>query len=290
MHGMNANTQYAEVNGTRIAYERGGSGHPLLLIHGYPETRRMWRGVASALTSRFDVVSMDLRGYGDSDRPEDESGYDTRSMGEDALALARSLGWDRFLLAGHDRGGRAARRLAADHPEAVVGASLLDILPLEYIFSQGRDGYARRYWHWYFFLQRGLPERLIKVDPAGFINQLFSRRGNVLDPENVAHYTEAFSRPGSVESTLADYRTAFEVDRPRWTEEVASGRKIAVPLQVLWGELGNLNDEPVLDLWRNVAEDVRGTVVLGSGHYIPEEQPNDVIRLLNEFADELGLP
>ena len=194
-----------------------------------------------------------------------------------------------FLLAGHDRGGRAARRLAADHPEAVVGASLLDILPLEYIFSQGRDGYARRYWHWYFFLQRGLPERLIKVDPAGFINQLFSRRGNVLDPENVAHYTEAFSRPGSVESTLADYRTAFEVDRPRWTEEVASGRKIAVPLQVLWGELGNLNDEPVLDLWRNVAENVRGTVVLDSGHYIPEEQPNDVIRLLNEFADELGL-
>ena len=290
MHGMNANTQYAEVNGTRIAFERGGSGHPLLLIHGYPETRRMWRTVADAMTARFDVVSMDLRGYGDSDRPEDESGYDKRSMGEDALALARSLGWDRFLLAGHDRGGRAARRLAADHPEAVVGASLLDILPLEYIFSQGRDGYARRYWHWYFFLQRGLPERLIKVDPAGFINQLFSRRGNVLDPENVAHYTEAFSRPGSVESTLADYRTAFEVDRPRWTEEVALGRKIAVPLQVLWGELGNLSDEPVLDLWRNVAEDVRGTEVLGSGHYIPEEQPNDVIRLLNEFADELGLP
>ena len=290
MHSMNANTQYASVNGTRIAYERGGNGYPLLLLHGYPETRRMWRGVASALTSRFDVVSMDLRGYGDSDRPDDPSGYDKRSMGEDALALARSLGWDRFLLAGHDRGGRAARRLAADHPEAVVGASLLDILPLEYIFSQGRDGYARRYWHWYFFLQRGLPERLIKVDPAGFINQLFARRGNVLDPENVAHYTEAFSRPGSVESTLADYRTAFEVDRPRWTEEVAAGRKIAVPLQVLWGELGNLNDEPVLDLWRNVAEDVRGTVVLGSGHYIPEEQPDEVIRLLNEFADELGLP
>ena len=290
MHSMNANTQYAEVNGTRIAYERGGNGYPLLLLHGYPETRRMWRGVASALTSRFDVVSMDLRGYGDSDRPEDPSCYDKRSMGEDALALARSLGWDRFLLAGHDRGGRAARRLAADHPEAVVGASLLDILPLEYIFSQGRDGYARRYWHWYFFLQRGLPERLIKVDPAGFINQLFSRRGNVLDPENVAHYTEAFSRPGSVESTLADYRTAFEVDRPRWKEEVAAGRKIAVPLQVLWGELGNLYDEPVLDLWRNVAEDVRGTVVLGSGHYIPEEQPDEVIHLLNEFADELGLP
>ena len=287
---MNTETLYAEVNGARIAYERNGNGYPLLLLHGYPETRRMWRKVASALTSRFDVVAMDLRGYGDSDRPADESSYDKRTMAEDALALAGSLGWDRFFLAGHDRGGRVARRLAADHPEAIVGASLLDILPLEYIFSQGRDGYARRYWHWYFFLQRGLPERLIKVDPAAFVNHLFARRGDVLDPDDVAHYTEAFTRPGTVESTLSDYRTAFEVDRPRWNGDNAAGRKILAPLQVLWGELGNLNDEPVLDLWRGVAQDVRGAVVQGSGHYIPEEQPEAVVRLLNEFADELGLP
>ncbi|MCY4624838.1 MAG: alpha/beta hydrolase [Chloroflexi bacterium] len=287
---MNTDTRYADVNGIRIAYERDGNGFPLLLLHGYPETRRMWRVVAGALTERFDVVNMDLRGYGESDRPDDPEGYDKRKMGEDALAVARSLGWERFLIAGHDRGGRASRRLAADHPEALVGASLLDILPMEYVFDQGRDGYARRYWHWYFFLQRGLPERLIKQDPTGFLTQLFHRRGEVLDPENVAHYIESFATPGSVEAILSDYRTAFEVDRPRWTEEVAAGHRIKVPLQILWGELGNINDEPALDLWRNVAEDVRGTVVPGSGHYIPEEQPEHVVRLLNEFADELGLP
>lgn len=287
---MNTETQYADVNGIRIAYERDGSGFPLLLLHGYPETRRMWRVVAGALIERFDVVSMDLRGYGESERPADPDTCNKRTMGEDALALARSLGWDRFLIAGHDRGDRAARRLAADHPEALVGASLLDILPMEYVYSQGRDGYARRYWHWYFFLQRGLPERLIKQDPEGFLTQLFSRRGDVLDPANVAHYIESFATPGSVESILGDYRTAFEVDRPRWVEEAAAGRRITVPVQALWGELGNLHDEPVLDVWRGVAEDVRGAEVAGSGHYIPEEQPEAVIRLLNEFADELGLP
>jgi len=289
MPGMNDQTLYADVNGIRIAYERGGSGYPLLLIHGYPETRRMWRQVAAALTARFDVVSMDLRGYGDSDRPSDELSYDKRTMAEDAYGLATHLGWDKFLVAGHDRGGRTARRLAADHSESVVGATLLDILPLEWVYNQGKDGYAQRYWHWYFHLQRGLAERLINSDPSAYVNHLFARRGDVLDPENVAHYMEVFARPGSVNSTLADYRTAFDVDRPRWTEEVAAGHKITVPLQILWGEYGNLNDEPTLEIWREVAEDVRGEVIPGSGHYIPEEQPETAIRLINAFADELGL-
>ena len=166
---------------------------------------------------------------------------------------------------------------------------MLDILPLEWVYCQGKDGYARRYWHWYFHLQRGLAERLISRDPSGYINHFFARRGDVLDPENVAHYMEVFARPGTVDATLADYRTAFDVDRPRWTKEVAAGHKITVPLQILWGEHGNLNDEPTLDIWRTVAEDVRGEVILGSGHYIPEEQPQTAIRLINAFADELGL-
>jgi len=290
MSGMNDQTLYADVNGTRIAYERGGNGYPLLLIHGYPETRRMWRTVADALTARFDVVSMDLRGYGDSDRPADELSYDKRTMAEDAHALAKSLRWNKYLVAGHDRGGRTARRLAADHPESIAGATLLDILPLEWVFDQGRDGYAARYWHWYFHLQRGLAERFINSDPSAYVNHLFARRGDVLNPENIAHYMEVFARPGTVESTLADYRTAFDVDRPRWKEEVAAEHKITVPLQILWGEYGNLNGEPTLDIWRTVAADVRAEVVPGSGHYIPEEQPETTIRLINKFADELKLP
>ena len=208
---------FADVNGTRIAYRRSGHGYPVLLLHGYPQTMRMWRRVVPSLAARFDVVAMDLRGYGDSARPPAEAGYDKRTMAGDALALARHLGWnDKFLVVGHDRGARAARRLAADHPEALSGAMLLDIMPMEWVFSQGPGGYARRYWHWYFQLQRGLAEQLIRSDPRAYAATFFARSRQPLDPDDVEHYLTVFAGPGAVEAGLADYRAAFDVDRPRW--------------------------------------------------------------------------
>lgn len=275
----------AEVNGVRIAYERAGQGYPLLLLHGYPQTRRMWRQVTPALAERFTVVAMDLRGYGESDKPPDEAGYDKRTMAEDALALARHLGWERFLVVGHDRGARVARRLAADHPEALAGAMLLDIMPMEWTYAHGGGN-----WHWYLQLQRGFAEQIIGRDPRFYASYFFSRSRQPLDPKDVEHYLDAFAQPGVVEATLADYRTAYEVDRPRWEAEVRAGRKIKVPLYILWGGSGGYVARPVLEVWRSVAEDVRGEAVPECSHWIAEEQPEATVRHILRFADELRLP
>jgi haloacetate dehalogenase len=279
------------VDGVRIAYERSGSGFPVLLLHGWPQTRRMWRHVGPALARRFTVVTADLRGYGDSDPAPDPNAYDKRTMAEDMLALMDELGFgERLLAVGHDRGARAVRRMAADHPDRLVGASLLDIMPMEWVFNQGKDGYARRYYHWYFFLQRELAEEVVSAAPRAIALNQFARSHVPLDPADVEHYVETFSRPHSIRATLGDYRTAFDVDRPRWEAELAQGRRITVPLQILWGGAGNLRDAPVLDEWRQRAADVRGRAIEGSAHYIPEEQPEQVIRAIEEFAAELGLP
>jgi haloacetate dehalogenase len=281
---------FANVNRTTIAYDVTGQGYPLLLLHGYPQTRRMWRKVTPALAKRFTVVAMDLRGCGESAKPPEESGYDKRTMAEDALALMRHLGHERFLVVGHDRGARTARRLAADHPEALAGAVLLDIMPMEWVFNQGRDGYARRYWHWYFMLQRGAAEAMLHAAPREYVLSFFRRSRQPLHPADVEHYVEAFTRPGVIEATLADYRTAYEVDRPRWEAEVKAGKRITTPLCVLWGGNGNLADAPVLEAWRAVATDVRGEAVAESAHYIPEEQPEATVRHVMRFADEVGAP
>jgi haloacetate dehalogenase len=210
-------------------------------------------------------------------------------MAEDALALARSFGWEKFLLVGHDRGARASRRLAADHPDALAGVMLLDIMPMEWVFSQGQDGYARRYWHWYFMLIRGTAEAMLRAAPRDYCMSFFSRAHVPLDPADVEHYLQSFVRPGCIEATLADYRTAYEVDRSHWEAEIRSGKRIEVPLYALWGGAGNLADAPVLDAWRAVARDVRGAAVPESAHYIPEEQPEATVQHIMRFAEELTL-
>ena len=274
----------------RIAYDRLGSGPPVLLLHGWPQTRRMWRLVAPGLAERFSVVAPDLRGYGDSEPAADPNAYDKRSMGQDMLSLLDDLGLadQRCLVVGHDRGARVARRMAADHPQRLVGAALLDIMPMEWVFDQGQDGYARRYYHWYFMLQRGVAEAAMSAVPRAFAMHHFERAHVPLDPAAVEHYVEMFSRPHSIAASLGDYRTAFEVDRPRWQAELAAGRRIEVPLLLLWGAEGNLRDAPVLEEWRKRAVDVRGHAVPGSAHYIPEEQPEAVIGAIARFAAELG--
>ena len=276
---------FAEVNGLQIAYDKTGQGYPLLLIHGYPETRREWRKVTPTLADRFTVVAMDQRGYGESSKPAEEAAYDKRSSSQDALALARHLGWDKFLLVGHDRGARVSRRLAADHPEAINGAMLMDITPMEYVYSHNPGP-----WHWYFMLQRGLADELIGRDPRFYASHMFNRSHRPLDPDDVEHYIESFCQPGAVEAILADYRTSYEVDRPRWEAENKEGRKIQAPLYLLWGGNGGQRNVPVLDVWREVAEDVRGEAVPDCSHWIPEEQPEVSVSHIFRFADELGIP
>jgi haloacetate dehalogenase len=196
---------------------------------------------------------------------------------------------ERFLVIGHDRGGRVARRMAADHPEKLVGASLLDIMPMEWVYDQGSNGAARGYYHWYFFLQRGLAEQVLASHSQTFAQHHFSRTQIPLDAADVEHYITLFGRPQTIAATLGDYRTAFEVDRSRWKAELDSNRRIQVPLQLLWGDSGGLRGQPVLEEWGRRATSVRGRAITRSGHYVAEEQPEQVLQAISAFADELGL-
>jgi haloacetate dehalogenase len=285
---MNGTPLFAEVNGIRIAYEKTGQGYPLLLLHGFPRTHRVWSRVTPALARRFTVVAPDRRGYGDSDRPTDSASYDNANMTQDALGLARHLGWTEFLVVGHDRGSPDARRLVGDHPDVVRGAMILDGLPEGVKLAQRQDTTGRQ-WYFDFFRQRGVAEQLIGQNPRLFFS-LFLDRNPHLSREEHEYYVQMFCRPGTVEAILADYRAGLEVDRVYWEEQVRAGRKLRTPLYVVWGAQGPAAGAPVLEAWRQVAESVRGEAVPESGHYVQEQQPEAVARHILRFADELGLP
>jgi haloacetate dehalogenase len=285
---MNEGLQYADINGIRIAYERQGRGYPLLLLHGFPRTHRVWSKVAPALASRFSVVMPDRRGYGDSERPPDAGAYTGEFMAQDAWELSHHLGWDQFLLIGHDRGAPDARRVAANHPDAVRGLMILDNPPQGVATGQRRDPRGRD-WYLGFFLQRGVAEQIMGQNPALFFS-LFLDRNPHLSPEEHDYYVQMFSRPGTVEAVLADYRASAEIDQPYWEEQFKSGRKLTVPLCVIWGSRGPAANAPVLDLWKQVADDVRGAAVADAAHYVQEEQPEATVKHIMQFADELGIP
>jgi haloacetate dehalogenase len=283
-----ADVQYASVNGVRLAYEKAGAGYPLLLIHGFPRDRRLWRKVTPGLGERFTVVSMDRRGYGESNRPSDGAGYDNATMAADALALARSLGWEKFLVVGHDRGAPVAQRLAADHRENITALVMLDCLPFGLRDERPRDPSGRS-WYMDFFRQRGVAEKIIGQNPRLFFS-LFLDRHSHLTPEEHETFLEPFCRPGSVEAVLADYRHATEGDLTYWQEWFQNGNKIETPVCALWAEKGPFAKSPVLEIWRAAAHDVRGAMIPRCAHYLQEQQPDPVVRQILRFADELGIP
>jgi haloacetate dehalogenase len=278
---------YADLGGIRIAYERSGAGFPLLLLHGFPRTRRLWSRVTPTLAQRFTVVAADRRGYGDSDRPAPPTPYDSGALAGDVVGLARQLGFERFLVVGHDRGAPVARRLAADHSDAVAGAVIMDSLPQGAGYEAPRDRSGRS-WYLDFFRQRGVAEPIINQNPRLFFS-LFVSRHQHLTPEEHDFYTEAFSRPGSTEAVLADYRAGFDVDGPYWEEAARAGRNISVPIYVIWAAGGPVGTAPVLDIWRRVAANVDGAPIANTAHYIPEEQPQATADHIIRFAERLGV-
>lgn len=283
----------AHVNGIYLHYVRGGrSGAPaLVLLHGSPESWLMWRGVMPALAARYDVVAVDLRGYGDSAKPAGEAGYDKGTMAADVHALVRRLGLGPLALVGHDRGARVARRYALDHPGELAGVALLDILPVEYVYDHLTAEIARRYWHWFFQLVPELPERLIAGREEAYLAGLFGRSPDLLARLHAdggwQEYCRCFRQPGAVEAALNDYRATYAVDVPRYRAERAAGRKLTTPALLLWGDRGNLAGLPALDIWREVATDVRGAALADCGHYLPEERPEAVAEHLLRFAGEV---
>jgi haloacetate dehalogenase len=282
--------QRVRTSGAEIHFETGGSGPPLLLLHGFPQTHSMWHKVAPALAREFTVVCPDLRGYGDSSKPpsdETHAAYSKRAMANDMVEVMRALGFDRFRVAGHDRGARVTHRLCADHPAAVERAAVLDISPTRLMYRQTDMEFARLYYHWFFLIQPfDLPERLIAADPAYYLRRKTGGWGSsnsCFDPRAFAEYERCYCNPETIHATCEDYRAAATIDLAHDDVDVAAGRKIACPLLVLWGEKGVVHRcfDPLGD-WRSVAADVRGQA-LPSGHYLAEEVPEETLRELRRF-------
>lgn len=269
---------------------RSGSGAPLLLMHGHPQTHVMWHAVADALAKTFTVVLMDLRGYGDSVRaPADaeHQAYSKRAMALDALAVMRHHGFTQFHVLAHDRGARVAHRLAADHPDAVQRLMLLDIAPTLGMYDNTSDGFARVYWHWFFLIQPSpLPEALIDSDPVRYLRSVMGQRHAGLAafaPEALAEYERCAQILGTGMSICEDYRASATIDLVHDRADVAAGLKLKQPLRVLWAEhaaVGRYFD--VMHLWRERASDVSGASV-ASGHYIAEEAPEQLLTQAFEF-------
>jgi haloacetate dehalogenase len=268
----------------------GGSGPPLLLLHGHPQTHAIWHRVAPRLAEQFTVVACDLRGYGDSSKPQgapDHANYSKRAMAADMVAVMQSLGCATFRVLAHDRGARVAHRLALDHPQAVERMALLDIAPTLAMYEQTSDTFARAYWHWFFLIQPApLPERLIDADPAAYVRDVMGRRSAGLapfDPRALAEYQRCLALPGAAHGICEDYRAAATIDLEHDRFDRDAGNRMALPLMVLWGEQGVVGRcfDPLAE-WQRVAADVQGGA-LPCGHYIAEEAPDMLLERVLPF-------
>jgi len=277
-------------NGVDIHCVVGGSGPPLLLLHGYPQTHAMWHRIAPALAQHYTVVCPDLRGYGDSGKAASDAthaAYSKRAMAQDMVDVMRALGFARFRAAGHDRGGRVAHRLCVDHAAAVERVAVLDISPTRTMFAGTNQGFATAYYHWFFLIQPfDLPEKLIGADPLYYLHRKIGGWGTGLqhfDPRALAEYERCFADTATIHATCEDYRAAASIDLEHDDADVAAGRKVVCPLLVLWGEKGVVNRlfDPLRD-WGAVALDVRGRT-LPTGHFLAEEAPEETLRELREF-------
>jgi haloacetate dehalogenase len=274
----------------RTALGAPWEGPPLLLLHGHPQTHAMWHKVAPELAKRFKLVLMDLRGYGDSSRPQADAQlatYSKREMAQDAVAVMQHFGFSTFNILAHDRGARVAHRLAADNPEIVQRMMLLDIAPTLGMYENTSRAFATAYWHWFFLIQpQPLPEALIESDPVRYIRSVMGKRHAGLAafaPEAMAEYERCIQIPGSARGICEDYRASATIDLEHDRADIAAGKKLSLPLKVLWGEHGAVGANfDVLGLWRERASEVSGRA-LPCGHYIAEEAPGELFAEAHNF-------
>ncbi len=267
----------------------GGQGQPLLLLHGYPQTHVIWHKLAPMLAQHFTVVASDLRGYGDSSKPEgalDHSNYSKRALARDQVELMRQLGFERFYLAGHDRGGRVAHRLAVDYPDRVLKLATLDISPTKKMYANTSHEFAQAYYHWFFLIQpKPLPEKLIGGNAQFYLLKKIGSGSAGLapfTPEALSDYVRCFT-PETIQGSCEDYRASASIDLEYDRADMQAGRKIVCPMLVLWGKHGVIEKyfSPLKD-WAEVAADVRGHALDG-GHYLAEELPDQTCGELTAF-------
>ncbi|WP_110207290.1 alpha/beta fold hydrolase [Nocardioides daejeonensis] len=276
-----------DVGATSLRVRIGGSGPPLVLLHGFPQTHLMWKPVAADLARDFTVIAPDLRGYGGSGQPPSEAGHDgysKRAMALDVVTLAHHLGHRRFGLVGHDRGARVAYRTALDHPDAVERLAVLDIVPTSDMYARMDAEMALRIWNWTFLPQRApLPESWIDADPLAFLERVGAVNPTYVDAEARADYLAAVSNPAVVHAMCEDYRAGAAVDWPLDAADHGS-RTITCPTLALWAEHGAVSRWfDVLATWRMWAEDLQGRELAGCGHFFPEEKPAETVTALREF-------
>lgn len=281
------------LGGVTIAYDMAGAGPPVLLLHGFPQTRALWSQVAPALAERFTVVTADLRGYGGSSKPaaeKDLSNYSFRAMAGDMRALMAALGFERFQLVGHDRGARVAHRLALDAQEAVRSLTVMDIVPTLHLLEGFALPVARTYWHWAFLAQPApFPEQTIGHDPDGFFETCLVGWGRAglaaFDPDALAAYRAAWRDPATIAGMCNDYRAALEIDRAH--DEADRGRSVGCPALVLYGGdgvMGQLYDVPAT--WRDRLADMRAEAMPG-GHFFIDEAPEATAAQLLGFLSSV---
>jgi len=276
----------AKTSGATINFVTAGNGPPLLLLHGYPQTHIEWRQIAPRLSQKFTVVAADLRGYGDSSVPpdgENHLGYSKRAMAQDQIELMASLGFQKFAVVGHDRGGRVAHRMALDHADRVTKLAILDIIPTYKFFHSVTNELATVNFHWWFLIQKEpLPETLLGNSAEAWLKSRFDRMpATALSSDAFAEYLRCFRRPESIHASCEDYRAGATIDLIHDAADL--DRKISCPVLVLWGERGawpRLYD--VLDTWKERASDVRGGQI-PSGHFIAEEKPDLLMAELEKF-------
>jgi haloacetate dehalogenase len=285
---------------TAIHVERGGSGPAVLLLHGFPETLAMWREVAPLLAERFSVVCADLRGYGASGCPpsaEDHAPYSKRALARDMVAVMTQLGFERFSIAGHDRGGRVAYRAALDAPERVERLAALDVVPIDTAWARADDRLALGFWPWSLLAQpEPLPERLVGAAPKAVIDHALSMEwgtpADTFDEDTRAEYLAQLQDAAHLHAISEEYRAAASIDREHDRADRTAGRQIACPVLVLWSGTGPLaswyiDDGGPLELWRELAPNVTGHPVDG-GHFFPEERPQDTAQALAAFFSPDG--
>lgn len=271
-------------DGASVFVRHGGEGPPVVLLHGHPRTSATWHRVAPALVrAGFTVVCPDLRGYGRSRGPAptaDHTGYSKRAVAGDVVEVMRALGHDRFAVAGHDRGGAVALRLTLDHPGAVSRVALLDCLPISEHLSPLTTAFATQWWHWFFFAQPDVPERVINADPDSW----YRGDPDVMGRENHDEWRAATRNPEVVRAMLEDYRAGLTVDLRHEEADRAAGNLLRCPALVLWSlrdDLEELHGDP-LRIWRRWAVDVRGHGI-DSGHHMAEQAPEALASALGDF-------